>query len=113
VLHEIRETFEKNRSHIQLLDRLIAVDLLHIDDVGAERSNDWVLEELYSIINGRYEEQRSIVITTNIMDPEALGEQIGERTVSRLYEMCDEIEVSGPDHRTEFKPATSGSEYLA
>jgi DNA replication protein DnaC len=104
LLNEIRDTYRQERSHIALLDRLIAVDLLHLDDVGAERSNDWVLEELYSIVNGRYEEQRSMVITTNIDDREALCDQITARTVSRLTEMCDELPVIGPDRRMEPQP---------
>jgi DNA replication protein DnaC len=101
LLNEIRDTHRAERSHIDLLDRLTAVDLLHIDDVGAERKNEWVLEELYSIVNSRYEEQRSIVITTNIDDHDALCEQIGERTVSRLTEMCQEMLLSGEDRRFE------------
>ena len=99
LLNEIRDTHRAERSHVELLDRLIAVDLLHIDDVGAERSTDWVLEELYSIVNGRYEDQRSIVITMNLTDRDALCEQITDRTVSRLTEMCDELPVGGHDRR--------------
>ena len=104
LLNEIRDTHRAERSHLQLLDRLIAVDLLHIDDVGAERTTDWVLEELYSIINGRYEDQRSVVVTTNILDREALCEQITERTVSRLTEMCDELPLHGHDRRMDGRP---------
>ena len=103
LLNEIRDTHRAERSHIDLLDRLTAVDLLHIDDVGAERTNEWVLEELYSIVNARYEEQRSIVLTTNILDREALCEQITERTVSRLTEMCDELPLLGEDRRMELR----------
>jgi DNA replication protein DnaC len=99
LLNEIRDTHRAERSHVELLDRLTAVDLLHIDDVGAERTTDWVLEELYSIVNGRYEDQRSIVLTTNILDREALCEQISDRTVSRLTEMCDELPLLGHDRR--------------
>ncbi len=69
LLNEIRDTHRSERSHVDLLDRLTEVDLLHVDDVGAERTTDWVLEELYSIVNGRYEDERSIVITTNITNP--------------------------------------------
>ena len=81
------------------------MDLLHLDDVGAERSTDWVLEELYSIVNARYEDQRSMVITTNILDREALCEQISERTVSRLTEMCDEVPLLGEDRRMDLRLA--------
>jgi DNA replication protein DnaC len=105
LLNEIRDTHRAERSHIDLLDRLTAVDLLHIDDVGAERKNEWVLEELYSIVNARYEEQRSIVITTNIEDDRELCEQISARTVSRLMEMCDQVPLSGADQREEYRVA--------
>jgi DNA replication protein DnaC len=99
LLNEIRDTHRADRPHVNLLDRLTAIDLLHIDDIGAERTTDWVLEELYSIVNARYEDQRSMVITTNIANREALCEQITARTVSRLTEMCDELPVLGHDHR--------------
>ena len=99
LLNEIRDTHRAERSHVNLLDRLTAVDLLHIDDVGAERTTDWVLEELYSIVNARYEDERSVVITTNILDREALCAQITERTVSRLTEMCEELPLLGHDRR--------------
>jgi DNA replication protein DnaC len=103
LLNEIRDTHRAERSHVELLDRLTAVDLLHVDDVGAERTTDWVLEELYSIVNARYEDQRSMVITTNIDDRDRLCEQITARTVSRLTEMCDELPVLGEDHRMDFR----------
>lgn len=100
LLAEIRTTFEdgSERSYTQLLDRLGDVDLLHLDDVGAEKTSPWVLEQLYSIVNTRYEEQRSIVITTNL-EEEELAEQIGRRTTSRLEEMCELLPVGGSDLR--------------
>jgi len=105
LLNEIRDTHRAERSHVDLLDRLTAVDLLHVDDVGAERTTDWVLEELYSIVNARYEDERSMVITTNILDREALCAQITERSVSRLTEMCEEVPVQGDDRRMDFRSA--------
>ena len=106
LLNEIRDTHRTERSHVALLDRLVAVDLLHVDDVGAQRSTDWVLEELYSIVNARYEEQRAMLITTNIMDRDELCEQITPRTVSRLTEMCDELPVLGHDRRMDLRGAS-------
>jgi DNA replication protein DnaC len=101
LLAEIRTTFDEaaESSYVELLDRLTAVDLLHIDDVGAERTSPWVLEQLYSLINARYEYERSMVITTNITEPDELREQIGDRTVSRLTEMCEQIPLDGVDRR--------------
>jgi DNA replication protein DnaC len=98
----LRETFddESESSLSTLLDRLAAVELLHVDDVGAEQSSPWVLEQLYTIVNTRYEDGGAIVFTTNL-DPLELREQIGERTVSRLMEMCgDELHLDGTDQRT-------------
>jgi DNA replication protein DnaC len=101
LLARIRQTYDSEPggdSYLSFFERLTSVDLLHIDDLGAEKRSDWVLEQLYSLVNERYEAQRSIVITTNLSHPE-LEEQIGSRTVSRLSEMCDEIEVRGKDYR--------------
>jgi DNA replication protein DnaC len=103
LLAEIRATFEDDSegSYVDFLDRLALVDLLHIDDVGAERSSEWVLEQLYSIVNARYEDERSMVITTNLARA-ALEEQIGRRTVSRLKEMCDPVPLYGEDARSSY-----------
>ena len=109
LLNEIRDHHRAERSHIELLDKLTAVNLLHIDDVGAERTNEWVLEELYSIVNARYEDQRSMVITTNILDRGALCEQVTERTVSRLTEMCDEVPILGHDRRMDLRVGDTAS----
>jgi len=100
LLAEIRTTFgdDAGTSYVDLLDRLQQVDLLHIDDLGAEKTSPWVLEQLYAIVNARYEDQRSIVITTNL-ERDALAEQINERTVSRLEEMCEVLPLYGPDAR--------------
>jgi DNA replication protein DnaC len=100
LLAEIRATFEADSegSYVDFLDRLAAVDLLHVDDVGAERTSDWVLEQLYAIVNARYEDERSVIITTNL-ERGPLVEQIKERTVSRLEEMCTLVPLYGEDAR--------------
>jgi DNA replication protein DnaC len=101
LLAMLRETYDDDSelSLNGLIDRLCSVDLLHIDDVGAEQSSPWVLEQLYTIVNTRYEDGRAIVLTTNLEDAELRG-QIGDRTVSRLYELCgDPLPVYGPDRR--------------
>jgi DNA replication protein DnaC len=105
LLAEIRDTYEEGSRHsyTDLLDRLAEVDLLHVDDVGTEKTSPWVLEQLYAIVNSRYEEQRSIVLTTNL-DREELAEQINPRTVSRLEEMCEELPLFGSDHRKYVEP---------
>lgn len=102
LLNLIRQAIDSREGMLDYLDRLTAVDLLHIDDLGAEKTTEWVLEQLYSIVNARYEAQRSIVATTNLM-PDELAEEIGARTVSRLVEMCgDPLPLFGADHRRDF-----------
>jgi DNA replication protein DnaC len=99
LLNLIRETIDSEVGKLDFLDRLSMVDLLHIDDLGAESKTDWVLEQLYSIVNARYEAQRAILATTNLT-PEKLSEQIGPRTVSRLEEICgDPLAFFGEDKR--------------
>ncbi len=100
----LRESIDSEEGLLDLLDRLATVDLLHLDDLGAEHRTDWVLEQLYSIVNTRYEEQRSIILTTNSTDEE-LAEQLGARTVSRLAEICgDPLALFGHDRRRQFDP---------
>ena len=101
LLAEIKETYEDGagRSYMELFRRLCAVDLLHLEDLGAEKRTEWVLEQLYSIVNERWQNQKSIVVTTNL-ELDELREQIGWRTVSRLIEICGEpFPIMGPDLR--------------
>ena len=102
LLARIRATYEKDvggDSYTQFFDRLISVDLLHVDDLGVEKRSDWVLEQLYAVVNERYEMERSMVVTTNL-DQADLEAQIGLRTVSRLVEICgDPLPLFGDDLR--------------
>ena len=115
----LRDTYgdDARYSLNELIDRLAAVDLLHVDDVGAEQTTPWVLEQLYTIVNTRYEDGKAILLTTNLIghdgSDDALREQIGDRTVSRLYEVCGEPKAMfGLDQRREFhyepSPAATG-----
>jgi DNA replication protein DnaC len=104
LLSLLRESMDQEGGLVDFLERLGEVDLLHIDDLGAENRTDWVLEQLYSIVNARYEAERAIVATTNLM-PDALSEHLGARTVSRLVEICgDPIPLYGQDRRFEHRP---------
>ena len=107
LLARIRRTYDadsREESYLSFFERLTSVDLLHIDDLGAEKSSDWVLEQLYAIVDERYESQRGMVVTTNL-EVEELVRQIGERTVSRLVEICgDPLPLRGTDLRSVFRP---------
>jgi DNA replication protein DnaC len=84
-------------------------DLLLLDDLGARRALDWVEDTITSIITQRYNEKKPLIATTNLPDPalgdslvmkggaelpgtprlmKSLAEVIGERSRSRLFEMC-------------------------
>lgn len=102
LLSDIRSTYEdgSGSTYLSLFRRLSGVDLLQLDDLGAQRRTEWVLEQLYSLINERWQNERSIVVTTNLTDLDELREQVGERTVSRLTEICgDPIPIMGRDMR--------------
>jgi len=108
LLNLLRESMDSQQGKLDFMDRLTAVDLLQIDDLGAENQTDWVLEQLYSIVNARYEAERAIVATTNLM-PDELSERLGARTVSRLVEICgDLIPLFGEDKRHEFRSQQVG-----
>ena len=101
LLARIRRTYDGEPgedSYLEFFDRITSVDLLHIDDLGAEKRSDWVLEQLYAIVDERYQSQRSMVVTSNL-DPDQLKEQIGSRVVSRLAEICRELPLWGDDLR--------------
>ena len=68
---EMRDTFgdDNDDSHLALFRRLSEVDLLVLDDLGAERQTEWVLEQLFSLVNERWQDQRSIIVTSNVPDP--------------------------------------------
>jgi DNA replication protein DnaC len=118
LLTQIRQTYaatEAEDAYDAFFRRLTSVDLLYIDDLGSERHTDWVVEQLYALVNERYENQRSVLITSNADAKEEKGEdsvalveqgqkqlkdQIGPRTVSRLIEMCgDPLPLFGADKR--------------
>jgi DNA replication protein DnaC len=110
LLTQIRQTYQATDSedaYEAFFKRLTSVDLLYIDDLGSERHTDWVVEQLYALVNERYENQRSVLVTSNAKADAGAGlqeleEQIGSRTVSRLVEICgDPLPLFGTDQRVE------------
>ncbi|HEX8647294.1 MAG TPA: ATP-binding protein [Thermoleophilaceae bacterium] len=102
LLEAIRATYadDSPMSLTELTERLRSVDLLHIEDLAVPRTNEWVLEQLYTVVNDRYQDQRSIMFTADIDKLSDLGERIGHRTASRLIELCGEpILMHGEDYR--------------
>jgi len=69
-----------------------------LDDIGAERPSDFAAEQLFTIIDLRYRTKRSTFFTSNCTLKE-LESQIGNRSVSRIFEMCEGVRVTGSDWR--------------
>ncbi|MGN6217436.1 MAG: ATP-binding protein [Solirubrobacterales bacterium] len=108
LLTRIRQTYqeaESENAYSRFFERVTAVDLLYNDDLDSERHTDWVVEQLYAVINERYENQRAMLVTSNAEGDvhggqQQLEDQIGRRTVSRLIEICgDPLPLFGSDHR--------------
>jgi len=64
--------------------------LVLLDDLGAEASKDWAAQQLTDFIDNRLRNKRRLVIATNCTESE-LGERLGERLRSRLYQTNDEL----------------------
>ena len=90
----------------QIIQRMATVELLLFDEVGSSRPSPWVLDNIYYIINRRYNEYLTTIFASNYFDdtisnPETLTERIGQRIRSRLYEMTRTIKINGKDFRQE------------
>lgn len=107
LLRLVRDTYNRSveETEMEVLAPLLDADLLVLDDLGAERTSDWVQETLGLVVNTRYNARRPTVFTSNLIDgpdstdPRSFVFQLGARTRSRLVEMCDWVEIQGADVR--------------
>ena len=103
LLSDIRKTFGNKNETSELMELVKSCELLILDDLGVEKVTDWVLEEVFIIINSRLNNQKQTVFTTNYTNPSDLiakmGGIAGQRIVSRIKEMCDWVKVEGKDWR--------------
>ena len=115
LLSTIRSTYNPvtRTSEVEILRPVMNAELLVLDDLGAERPTDWVEETMNLIVNTRYNDRRPTIFTSNyedLEDPEDLDSllvRVGFRMHSRLREMCEFLEYSGPDYRGfEFTPSS-------
>ena len=118
LLRVIRSTYDPSirTTELEILRPVMTADLLVLDDLGAEKTSDWVEETLNLIVNTRYNERRATIFTSNYeekedrTDPESLLVRVGFRMHSRLYEMCEFVEFDGADFR--HAPSNSGPDEL-
>lgn len=85
------------------IEALKTVDLLLLDDLGAQRNTAWVTERLFIIINARYNNMRPTIITSNNYLEDLDKEEGWPRIVDRISEMCRAIRMEGPSFRNEVR----------
>jgi len=89
-------------SKSELLGPMLEADLLVLDELGSQKPTTFIQDILYYVINTRYNEQSPTIFTTNYPDEgkeETLGDRIGTRLRSRLFEMAWKIPMDGSDYR--------------
>jgi len=124
LLKEIQASYNpaSESTEMKILEPIRTVEILVLDDLGASKPSDWVRDIVGIVLNARYNENRTTIITTNYLDSpategettrlpngkliaptreDALEQRIGSRMRSRLYEMCRTVEISAPDFRRE------------
>ena len=128
LLSDIRDGFSREVSSREWLAPLRDVDVLAIDEIGKGGKNrefeQGMLDEILSV---RYNAGRPTLLATNYPRPgtdrwqfkadgqsaENLEQRVGPRIFSRLHELCDFIDINGPDQRKDQHDARSAAESLA
>lgn len=59
---------------------------MFLDDLGAEKASDWVVDKLMAIIDERYRNNRMLMIATNATQAEMIY-RLGPRLADRLYDV--------------------------
>ena len=126
LLKEIQNSYNSTvqTTELDVLRPVFETDVLVLDELGAVKPTEWVWDTVSLILNTRYNDNRTTIITTNFRRPaggepwparisparaatrgETLGDRIGERMRSRLHEMCRIITLDGTDFRQKFRSA--------
>ena len=127
LLKKIQNSYnpQVNTTELELLKPVFAAEVLVLDDIGAQKPNEWVWDTVAMILNTRYNDKQTTIITTNYPNlpagggaqteaeraarEQTLGDRIGDRMRSRLAEMCITVEMNGKDFRqTEVRRAKFG-----
>ncbi len=126
LLKEIQNSYNSavQTTELDVLRPVFDTDVLVLDELGAVKPTEWVWDTVSLILNTRYNDNRTTIITTNFEDQpaagassslspagaasrgETLGDRIGERMRSRLHEMCRTVTLDGTDFRQKFRSAS-------
>ena len=116
LLRLIRSTYNPlvRTAEMDILRPVMETDVLVLDDMGSEKTSEWVEETMNLIVNTRYNERRATIFTSNYEDiPDDVNSllvRVGFRLHSRLREMCEFLEYDGADYRN--LPPNAGAEDL-
>jgi DNA replication protein DnaC len=89
------------RDVYSLVNRIKGRNLLVMDDLGAEKDNQWTRPLVYAVINYRYTHRLPTLFATNLT-PDELAAHIGRREVDRMYAMApheNRITISSDSYR--------------
>ena len=92
----LREDVRKGVS--TTVNRCLSVDLMVLDDLGVERSTEFIAEEIAQIINGRYNAMKPIAVSTNLT-LNGIKDRYTDRSISRWVETCTLVEMYHDDYR--------------
>ena len=103
---QLFKLFEESRFHREdmqdeskdMLNTLFNVDLLIIDDLGTESISTITISDLFNVINSRYLNQTSTIISTNLTFGQ-MQERYSERVVSRIVGQYNLLKFFGEDIR--------------
>lgn len=87
---------ENKQAYIDSLNR---VDLLVIDDLGAERQSEYAAEQVFNIIDTRSRAKLPLVVTTNLTLREMTTPSANKRIYERILGRCHPVEVTGVNRR--------------
>lgn len=98
ILNRIQEVFEQRQEYI---DGICSKQLLVIDDLGVERDSQYALEQVYNVIDRRYQSGKPLIVTTNLSLQEIANcrDMDRKRIYDRILAMCHPVEVSGESRR--------------
>jgi DNA replication protein DnaC len=107
LLRVIRNTYNPvtKTAEMDILQPLVTAQILVLDDVGKEKTSEWVEETMTFIVNSRYNQRLVTIFTSNYEDTpdievlDSLRVRVGSRMYSRMHEMCEFIEYGGADYR--------------
>ncbi len=138
LLKQIQNSYNPHvaTTELEILRPVFEAEILVLDELGAVKPTDWVWDTVAHILNTRYNDKRTTLITTNypnqpsalvqsqsaassvtdrdvsrsaatrVMREETLGDRIGERMRSRLQEMCITVSMHGDDFRQTVRRAS-------